>query len=113
MGEQQLTPNEEEILSAMYSMKNNKAPGEDGISAELLKCGGREVEAFIIKLIQSAWEHENIPEDWRSAIIVPVHKKGEKTVCNNYRGIALLNVAYKIMTKLIARRMDNIMKNIV
>ena len=38
-----------------------------------------------------------VTEDWRSAVIVPLHKdKGEKTECSNYRGISLLSVAGKI-----------------
>ena len=38
-----------------------------------------------------------VPEDWRSVVIVPLYKgKGERTKCNNYRGISLLSVVGKI-----------------
>ena len=44
-----------------------------------------------------AFESGLMPEDWRSAVIVPLYKsKGEKTECNNYKGISLLNVVGKI-----------------
>ena len=37
------------------------------------------------------------PEDWKSAVIVPLHKgKGERTECKNYRGVRLLSVVGKI-----------------
>jgi hypothetical protein len=43
----------------------------------------------IHKLIISIWNKEELPEEWRESI-VPVYKKGDKTDCNNYRGISLL-----------------------
>ena len=44
-----------------------------------------------------AFESSVVPEDWKSAVIVPLYKgKEEWTDCNNYRGISLLNVVGKI-----------------
>jgi hypothetical protein len=37
----------------------------------------------IHKLIISIWNKEELPEDWKESIIVPIHKKGDKTECNN------------------------------
>jgi hypothetical protein len=45
----------------------------------------------IHKLINSIWNKEKVPDQWNESIIVPIHKKGEKTDCNNYRGISLLS----------------------
>jgi hypothetical protein len=39
----------------------------------------------IHKLINSVWNKEELPDQWKESIIVPVHKKGDKTDCNNYR----------------------------
>lgn len=86
-GEQQMIPEEEEILTVIWQMKNHKAPGEDGITAELLKHGGREFELRFIELIKEIWTKEEMPKDWRNAIIQPIHKKGDRTVCDNFRGI--------------------------
>jgi hypothetical protein len=33
---------------------------------------------------------EELPEQWKESVILPVHKKGEKTDCSNYRGISVL-----------------------
>jgi hypothetical protein len=40
------------------------------------------------KLINSVWNKEELPEQWRESIIVPVHETVDKTDCNNYRGIS-------------------------
>jgi hypothetical protein len=40
-----------------------------------------------------------LPQQWKESIIVPIHKKGDKTDCNNYRGISL-STAYKILSNI-------------
>jgi hypothetical protein len=44
----------------------------------------------INKLNNSVCNEEELPDQWKESIIVPVHKKGDITDCNNYRGISLL-----------------------
>jgi hypothetical protein len=46
----------------------------------------------IHKLINSLWNKEEMLDQWKESIIVPVHKKNGKTDCNNYRGISLLSI---------------------
>ena len=62
----------------------------NGEPAELIKAGGRTICLEIHKLITSSWKKEKLPEEWKDSIIVSIHKKGDKTDCNNYRGIPLL-----------------------
>ena len=55
----------------------------------LIKAGGRTICLEIHKLVTSIWKKEKVPEEWKESIIVPIHKKGDKTDCNNFRGISL------------------------
>ena len=57
----------------------------------MIKGGGRTIRCAIHKLIISIWNKEELSEEWKESIIVPNHKKGDKTDCNNYRGISLLS----------------------
>jgi hypothetical protein len=49
--------------------------------------------------VRQVWKQERIPEEWKETIIVPIHKRGGK--CENYRGIALGNAAYKILSNIV------------
>ena len=71
----------------MKSKKSHKSPVIDQIPAELIKAEGRTIRCAIHKLIISIWNKEELPEEWKESIIVPIHKKGDKTDSNNYRGL--------------------------
>jgi hypothetical protein len=88
------------VWEIIKKLKNNKAPGSDGIVGELLKQGGTVLRRRLHKLIIHIWHQEKIPEEWKLGIIHPIHKKSDKMQCDNYRGITLLNVAYKIFIAL-------------
>ena len=82
----------------MGKLKNGKAAGKDEITVEMIKGGGDRVADWIWRLCNMAFESCIVPEDWRSAVIVPLYKgKGERTKCKNYRGISLLSVVEKCM----------------
>jgi hypothetical protein len=98
-------PSKEEVVTMIKELKNNKAPGEDKITGEIIKYGGEKLWDLIHELISNIWEQEEMPKEWSVAIIHPIHKKNDKTNCSNYRGISLLNVTYKVMAKIIAKRL--------
>jgi hypothetical protein len=76
-------------LKLLLKLKKNKTPGGDEISAELIEAGGEILQSEINKLINSIRNKEKLPDQWRELNIVPIHKTGQKTYCNNYRGISL------------------------
>jgi hypothetical protein len=80
-----------EVYKTIRRMKDNRAPGEGGITAELIKSGSRSLWKNIHQLIVSVWEKEKMLEEWRTAIIFLIYKKGNK--CKNYIGISLFHVA--------------------
>ena len=85
----------------------------DEIPAELIKAGGGTICGEIHKLITSIWKKEKLPEEWKESIIVPIHKKGDKTDCNNYRGISLLPTTYKILSNILLSRLTPYAKEII
>jgi hypothetical protein len=86
---------------AIEKLKSHKSPSIDQIPAELIKAGGNLIRCKIHKLIISIWNKEELPEEWKKSIIVPVYKKGDKTDCIYYRGISLLPSTYKILSNIL------------
>jgi len=80
-------PSASEVELAIHKPKSHKSPGIDQIPTELIKAGSRTIFLEIHKLITSIWKKEKLPEEWKESIKVPIHKKGDKTNCNNNRGI--------------------------
>jgi hypothetical protein len=85
-----------EVENAIVELKKYKSPGSDEIPVELIQAGGGLLLSAIHKLINSVWNKEELPDQWKMSSIVPVHKKGAKTDSNIYRGISLLSSSYKI-----------------
>ncbi|BHF78990.1 hypothetical protein SprV_0602210700 [Sparganum proliferum] len=97
-------PSEGEVSDAIRKLRNNKAPGEDDIPAEIFKSCVDTLAPWLHEVIERAWRDEVVPEDWGLGILVPILKKGDKTRCENYRGISLIDVAAKIFAIVLLRR---------
>jgi hypothetical protein len=92
---------QKEMENGICNLKTSKAPGEDDIIAELIKNASRDLKKRLHALICKIWRDEKMPDDWKVGLIVPLFKKGDKTKCENYRGITVLNVGYKILSSII------------
>lgn len=67
---------------------NNKAPGVDEITAELLKLGGDILVQWLTLLFEIIWLSEEVPTDWWKQLTIPLHKKGSYGNCDHIMGIA-------------------------
>ena len=92
----------------MKRLKNGKTAGDDGVVAELLKYGGKDVIEWIFELLTEIWRERKVPNDWKKSVLVPLHKKKDQTVCDNYRGISLLSVPGKVFCLVLLNRLEHI-----
>jgi len=106
-------PRASEFELAIYKLKSYKSPGFDQIPAEMIKVEDRTMCLEIHKLITSIWKKEKLPEECKESITLPIHKKGDKTNCNNYRGISLLPTTYKILSNILLSRLIPYAKEII
>ena len=87
-----------EVEVRVGKLKDGKAAVKHQITREIIKGGGDRVVDWSWRVCNIAFESGVVPEDWRSAVIIPLYKgKGERTEYKNYRGISL-SVVGKIYT---------------
>ena len=95
-----------EVKNAPKTLKNGKAAGFDNIPAEAWKEGGWTSEEVLFTLLNMIWEAEDIPMDWKLGLLVKLPKKGDLSDCTNSRGIMLLSIASKALSRIILTRMQ-------
>jgi hypothetical protein len=101
-----------EVEIAIGKLKSYKIPGTDHIPTELINAGG-ETCSEIHRLSCSILNKEELPQQWKESIIVPIYKKDDKTDCNNYRGISLLSTAYKILSNILLARLTPYVNEVI
>ena len=101
-------PNLAETIKAIKQMSNGKAPGADGIPAEVFKYGGQKLARKLLQLFKIIWESETVPQDFKDANIIHLYKrKGDRSNCDNHRGISLLATAGKVLAKILGNRLSS------
>jgi len=78
-------PSAFEFELAIENVKSHKSPDIDQIPQKFIQAEGRTIRYEIHKLIISIWNKEELPEEWKESISVPIYKKGVRTDCVNYR----------------------------
>jgi hypothetical protein len=98
----------EEISVALSLLGNRKSPGSDGFPAEIFKilASARFIDV-ITSFFNLCLHSGNIPHQFKESIIILLFKKGDKTLCDNYRTISLLNTLTKWLMKTLMIRLTN------
>jgi len=89
----------------LKSLDARKACGDDGISNALLKSLTELLTPIVTRIFQYSIDTGKTPEDWRSGIICPVHKKGPVSDPLNYRPIALTSILGKQLEHIVAKNL--------
>nr|VZI02027.1 unnamed protein product [Spirometra erinaceieuropaei] len=101
-------PSPQENIRAVQQLSSGKAPGSDAIPAEVYKHGGPQLMDHLTALFQEMWRQGKVPQDFKDATIVHLYKrKGNRQVCDNHRGISLLNIAGTIFARILLNRLNN------
>ena len=92
---------EKGVLKLLESLKVHKASGPDKISARVLKQLAPVISSILTTIYKRFYETGEIPQDWRSADVTPVYKKGKKSDPANYRPISLTSIPCKLLEHII------------
>ena len=90
-----------EVKWALESITMNKASGGDGIPVELFQTLKDDAVKVLHSICQQIWKTQQWPRDWKRLVFIPIPKKGNAKECSNYRIMALISHATKLMPKIL------------
>ena len=103
-----------EIDKAISTLQSGKSPGEDGFPVEFFKIMKGKINNLLLRVFNKSFEESRLPESLYRANITLIPKKDRNPeLCSSYRPISLLNVDNKILSKILALRLENIVSSIV
>ena len=84
----------------------NKASGDDVIPVELFQILKDDAVKLLHSIRLQIWKTQQWPQDWKRSVFIPIPKKGNAKECSNYRTIALISYASKVMLKILQARLQ-------
>ncbi|KAN0032303.1 hypothetical protein ACTFIV_006185 [Dictyostelium citrinum] len=104
---------EDEIRLCIEKIQEGKAPGKDGLIPTFYKNHLNQIMPFLVNLFNHFLDNE-IPTEFKQGIIIIIYKnKGDPNHLDNYRPITLLNVDYKIYSKIINNRIMRFLEEVI
>ncbi|XP_049269224.1 uncharacterized protein LOC125757630 [Rhipicephalus sanguineus] len=98
------------IVSMLLNLKTKTTPRPDDIPNVFLRRYAETIAKFLILLFRESLLCAKVPSDWRMARVVPVFKKGDRLLLQNYRPISLTSSCCKIFEHIIASRINEFLK---
>ena len=95
-----------EVKWALESITANRASGGDGIPVELFQILKEDAMKALHSICQQIWKTQQWPQDWKRSVFIPIPKRGNAKECSNYRTIALILHASKVMLKILQARLQ-------
>ena len=95
-----------EVLQVIESLSNCSTPDFFGISNKLLRTVSSYICEPIVHIANLSMTNGVFPEIFKSAIVIPIHKKGDPSEISNYRPISLLPVISKVLERIIFQRLS-------
>jgi hypothetical protein len=98
----------QEMKNAVASMRNKKAPGEDGITSEIFKGLVEILPRYTSAIYNSCLRSGKFPLRWKKAMILPITKPGKGCEdVSKFRPISLLNIGGKVLEKVLINRINH------
>jgi hypothetical protein len=104
-----------ELSAALSHLKAHKAPGSDGVPADVLKLLAFDVQSdmgkALLRLLNAQWRASEVPEVRRNSVVVSIPKKGDMTDMGNYWGISLIVTVLKLLAVILSARLNSVFES--
>ena len=95
-----------EVKLALGSITMNKASVGDGILVELLQILNNDAVKMLQSICQQIWKTQQLPQDWKRSVFIPIPKTGDAKECSNYHTIAFIAYISKVILKSLQARLQ-------
>lgn len=109
----EITLDVHEVTQGLRNLNTLKACGPDGIPPRLLQECAFEIAPSICELFNHSLHTGQIPSEWKSANVTPVHKKDLKKPAEHYRPISLLPILGKVLERCVCVRLYDHVRNLI
>ena len=99
------------VKRCLQAIHPNKACGPDEIPARIYHDYAHELAPMLRCIYQQSYNEGQVPDDWKSATVCAVHKKGATSDAKNYRPISLTVLACKFMEHICASHINKFLAN--
>ena len=99
------------VLKLLSSLDTKKSVGTDSISPQVLKEARHQIAPILTFIYNQSLSSGVVPEDWRTANIFALHKKGPKDLAENYRPISLTSICSKILEHIVYSSISRFLEN--
>ncbi len=100
----------EEVYKTLVNLDISKSTGPDGISNKLLREAAVPISKPLCHLLNYSLSTGYFPEVWKTAHVIPIHKRDNHMLCNNYMPISLLCCISKVLETLLFKHIYNFLK---
>ena len=102
--------NKHNVYNVLKRLKPKMSTGPDGIPSVALKKLSSSLASPLATMFESFMSVGQIPDEWRSAVVTPLFKKGLPTQCSNYRPVSLTSVVSKVMERIIVAQLTEYLR---
>ena len=96
-----------DVRKLLRNLQPDKATGPDEISARILKECSAELARPLCQLFELCFSHGVFPSQWKTASVIPIHKRDSKSNPSMYRPISLLCIISKIMEAVVQKQLQS------
>ncbi|KAJ0546758.1 putative RNA-directed DNA polymerase [Helianthus annuus] len=102
-----------EIKEAVWACGDDKAPGPDGLTFKLMKKYWEHLESYVLRMVKQFHDRPHIPMGCNASFIALIPKVSDPTIIKHFRPISLIGMLYKIISKILAKRIKPVIPDLV
>ena len=103
----------DELRSIIQNLKRRKSPGIDGLTYEFYQTFWNKLEPIYIKMLNETFQKKILPDSTKKALLTLLYKRGDRSLLSNYRPLSITNCDYKILTFVLANRLQKVIGKLI